>query len=88
MFNLQRFGANDTVTSSSTLQLDYYFADGDTRKTSLPNPKSNLTASEVKTAEATLKTTQAFVGDKNNGVFVGISQAQIVDKTKVDLDLT
>lgn len=88
MFNIQLFGDNDTVTSSYELKLAYDFTDGDTRTTTLPNPKSNLTSDAVITASNTLQETQAFVGDKNNGAFDKIKSASIVSKTRRKLDLS
>ncbi len=77
----------DTLTSSSELKLNYLFADGDTRATSLANPRNNLTAADVQSASSVLQATQAFVGDKNNGAFVRIDSAIIKQSTKRLLDL-
>lgn len=88
MFDVQRFGDNDTVTSSYELQLVYKFADGDTRTTTLPNPRANLSSDAVITASNTLNQTQAFLGDKNDGAFDEIASAVIVSKTRRKLDLS
>ena len=88
MFDVQRFGDNDTVTSSYELQLVYKFTDGDTRTTTLPNPRTNLSSDAVITASNTLNQTQAFLGDKNDGAFDEIASAVIVSKTRRKLDLT
>lgn len=88
MFNLQLFGTNDTLTSSKELKLTYAFADGDTRITNLPNPRTNLTATNIQSTAEVLATTQAFVGDKNSAAFTGITSAVIVEQTKRKLDLT
>ncbi len=77
----------DTVTSSYELKLDYYFADGDNRMTTLNNPRSNLTRADIESATSVLKTTQAFVGDKNNAAFETIRSAVIIEQTKRSLDL-
>lgn len=86
MFDLQRF--DDTLTSSRELKLLYEFEDGDTRTTTLPNPKTNLTATDVATCSTTLANTQAFVGDKANAAFTKISSAIIVNQTRRELDLS
>lgn len=88
MFNLQMFGDNDTVTSSSNVKLVYWFEDGDTRATTLPNPKATLTSAEVESCSSVLRATQAFVGDKNNAPFYTIYKASIVDSTRIDLDIS
>lgn len=77
----------DTVTASQELKLDYQFADNDTRLTSIPNPRSNITDSDIKAVAATLYDTQAFVGDANNGAFATITSAKIIEKTVTKLDL-
>lgn len=86
--DLQLFGTDDTISSGRDLKLDYSFADGDTRMTTIPNPRSNLTAANILTAASELKVTQAFVGDKNNGAFDTISSATIVEWTRTKLDLS
>lgn len=88
MFDLQLFGVNDTVTSSYDLKLHYKFDDDDTRTTSLPNPRSNITWSDIADVASELYTTQAFVGDKNNGAFETITSAVYVEETRRYLDLT
>lgn len=87
-FDVQAFGDNDTLTSSRELKLDYLFSDGDTRTTSLPYPKTNLTAAQINSASQTLADTQAFVGDKNNGAFVKIQSAYMLETTRRKLDLS
>ena len=87
-FNLQLFGDNDTLTSSRELKLEYLFTDGDTRTTSLPNPKTNLTGAQINAVSQTLATTQAFVGDKNDAPFSKIQTAKIVETTRRKLDLS
>lgn len=78
----------DTITSGRDLKLDYSFADGDTRMTTIPNPRNNLTTTDILTAASELKVTQAFVGDKNNGAFDTISSAVMVEWTRRKLDLS
>lgn len=86
--DLQLFGENDTITSGRDLKLDYKFTDGDTRLTSIPNPRNNLTSANILTAASELKVTQAFVGDKDNGAFDTISSATIVEWTRTKIDLS
>lgn len=86
--DLQLFGDNDTMTGGRDLKLIYSFADGDTRTTTIPNPRNNLTAADILTAASELKVTQAFVGDKDNGAFDTISSAVQIYWTKYQLDLS
>lgn len=86
--DLQLFGSNDTITSSQELKLNYKFADDDTRLTTLPNPKSDLVATDIEAVAATLYETQAFVGDKDNGAFATITSAAIVQKRTTKFDLS
>lgn len=89
MFDIQRFGENDTVTSSSELNLVMEFYDSDNRTIKLDNPKATLTAAEVNSVVSWFKTNQPLVGDKTNSAsIVGASHCEIVDKTTVNLDLT
>ena len=78
----------DTIKSSAELKLVANFYDGDTRTLTFVNPLADLAASDVKTAEATTKTTQAIIGDKTGAAFVGFGSAKTVTKTQTDLDLT
>ena len=89
MFDVQLFGSNDTVTSSSELNLVMEFYDSDNRTIKLDNPKSTLTAAEVNSVVNWFKTNQPLVGDKTNSAsIVGASHCEIVEKTTVNLDLS
>lgn len=87
-FSIQLFGDNDIVTSSRELKLDYLFTDGDNRTTSLPNPKTNLNATQINSVSQTLADTQAFVGDKTGAPFSKIQSAYILETTRRKLDLS
>lgn len=78
----------DTVTSSRELKLDYRFTDLDTRTTSIPDPKDDITKSDIQTLAGVLAQTQAFVGDKNNAPFETITSAKVVEQTRTQLDLS
>lgn len=81
-------GANDTITSGRDLKLIYEFVDGDERTTTLPNPRNNLTQSDLDTATNALVTEQAFIGDKNGSAFNQIKSAEITEWTKTKFDLS
>lgn len=78
----------DTVSQSRELKLDYRFQDLDTRTTSVPNPKNNLTKENIQTLAGVLAQTQAFVGDKNDAPFETITSAKYVEQMRTQLDLS
>lgn len=78
----------DTTSQSRELKLDYRFQDLDTRTTSVPNPKNNLTKANIQTLAGVLAQTQAFVGDKNNAPFETITSAKYVEQMRTQLDLS
>lgn len=81
-------GSNDTITSGRDLKLSYLFTDGDTRTTTLPNPKTNLTESDVTEVSFELTNSQVFVGDKAGAGFDKIEHAETTDWMKTRLDLS
>lgn len=78
----------DTASQSRELKLDYRFQDLDTRTTSVPNPKNNLTKENIQTLAGVLAQTQAFVGDKNDAPFETITSAKYVEQMRIQLDLS
>lgn len=77
----------DTIKSSSELNLDYGFYDGDTRIVKLQNPKAGLTVAEIKAAAAIAVNNAALIGDKAGAALVGLNGAKAVTKTVTKLDL-
>ena len=89
MFDIQRFGANDTVTSSSELKIVMEFYDSDNRTITMDNPIPTLTSAEVNAVVDWMKTNQPIVGDKSNSAsLVGASSCKAIDKTVTQLDLS
>ncbi len=88
MFNLQRFGSNDTVTSGSNLQFNFGFVDGDTRTVNYPNPRPDLTDNDISTFDTYIINGQYLVGDKFGASSTGINTATIIEYTRVKLDLS
>lgn len=84
-FEIQRFA--DTVISSNVANLLVDFYDGDNRTLTIDNPRSDLTASDVRAFETTLKTTQPLIGDKTGASVTGVSKCTIVEKVDVKFDL-
>ncbi len=81
-------GTNDTITSGRDLRLEYLFTDGDTRTTTLPNPRTDLTENEINLVSTTLTEDQVFIGDKDGAGFDKINHAEITEWTKTKLDLS
>lgn len=89
MFDIQRFGTNDTVTSSCEGKLKVNFYDGDDRTITFDNPREDLTATDINTVVNSWKTTQPFVGDKSNSAsLVSAESFHIITKTKTQLDIS
>ena len=88
-FDIQMFGDNDTITSSREGKLLVKFYDGDTRTITIDNPKTNLTATQIKSFVSTnLVATQPLIGDKTGASLVGAESFKIIDKSDRKLDLT
>lgn len=77
----------DTVKTTKELKFESMFVDGDTRTFSVKNPKSNITNADIVELNNYIGTNQILVGDKYGGRFGRITQASVVDKTTVTLDL-
>ena len=77
----------DTIKSTSELSLRFSFGANDDRLITLPNPRPDLTASEIKAVGKKFSDNNILIGDKNGDSCTGISQAYIKDKTTTKLDL-
>lgn len=88
MFEIQRFGDNDTIVSSNEGILLVNFYDSDDRTIKVDNPKSNLTASEINAVVDWMKQNQPIIGDKTGASVVGAKSFDIVEKTTIHLDIT
>lgn len=86
MFDIQLFA--DTVTSSADLKINWAFADGDSRMTTAPNPKSNITAQQVQAVIDNAVTNGLLIGDKAGAALTGVVQVYTENQTKTKLDLT
>lgn len=89
MFEIQRFGDNDVVTSTREGKLLVKFYDGDTRTITIDNPKNNLTAATINAfVSNNLVATQPLIGDKTGASLTGAESFKIIEKTDRKLDLT
>ena len=78
----------DTVKSASELKFVWNFFDGDDRTETIPNPKDDLTPTDLKNFAAWCAANNPVIGDKTGAAVVGIKSAAATDKTTLDLDLT
>lgn len=77
----------DTRKETYVLKIKLGFADGDTRTINLDNPKNNLQASEVHQVSEFIKNNNLLLGDKYGADSAGILYADIVESTKITLDI-
>lgn len=77
----------DTTTQSQELKIESMFVDGDTRTFNVKSPKSNISQNDIAELNTYMQTNNILVGDKYGGRFGKITQASIIDKTTVTLDL-
>lgn len=77
----------DTIKTASEVKYNFNFFDGDTRLVTMDNPRSDLTASDVKQLGAWAKINNPIIGDKGGASCTGIGEAYTVKKTTTNLDL-
>lgn len=77
----------DTVKSSADLKINWAFADGDTRMTTAPNPKTGITQQEVQAVIDNAVTNNLLIGDKAGAALTGVVQVYTENQTKTQLDL-
>lgn len=85
MFDIQRFA--DTVESSSVLQTKFTFADEDTRTVNIPDPRSDIDATEIQELSEWVVANNVLLGDVGLATSTGIESAIIVGTTRVRLDI-
>ena len=85
MFDIQKFA--DTVTSATNLKVEWGFDDGDTRIFNLPEPRNDITDSDVAALNTWVAANQPIVGDKYGSSTTGINSAIKVDTTRTKIDL-
>ena len=77
----------DTRKETYILKIKLGFGDGDTRTINLDNPKNNLQASEIYNLSQFIKNNNLLLGDKSGADSAGILTADIVESTKITLDI-
>ncbi len=77
----------DTRKETYVLKIKLGFADGDTRTINLDNPRNDLTAAEIHQVSEFIKNNNLLLGDKYGADSAGILYADIVESTKITLDI-
>ena len=65
----------DTVKSSSILNIECVFLDGDTRTITLSNPNGNISSSDIENLEAFMKESNIIICDRDSSDFRKIKRA-------------
>ena len=79
----------DIVKTTSTLNMQLQFTDGDDRTLAVDNPDTSKNlVSLVNDLSSFIKTNQIVKGDKAGATFSKIGSAKILNKTVTVLDLT
>jgi len=77
----------DMVKTSTLLNIECVFNDGDTRTITLKNPRSNVSASDIETLENFMLENKIIIGDRDNFDFKKIRKAVKRYTTTTYLDL-
>lgn len=79
----------DTIKSTSAMQLEFSFVDGDTRTVSIddPNPSLNLGACAASIGSY-VKDNNLLIGDKAGADSKGLKTAHLVRQKTTKLDIT
>lgn len=76
---------SDMAKTTTTLNLEAEFVDGDTRSITLDNPKPDLTEQQIDALGPIM--VKCLKGDKNGALFLRWKTAKIVHKTTTQFDL-
>ena len=77
----------DKYKSTYAIKFKFGFVDGDTRTVSIDNPRQDLTAEEIHNLSQYIKNNNLLIGDKYGGDSNGILTADIIESTKITLDI-
>jgi len=76
----------DKQSTSTQLKIVAKFSDGDERTISYDNPRSDITAAEIKALDSLAS--GVLIGDKYGAPFSTFADAGIYQITQVDLDIS
>lgn len=77
----------DVIKTSTVLNIECAFIDGDTRTITLRSPKSNISSSEIESLESFMRNENIIIGDRDTSDFRKIKQAIKRETTTTYLDL-
>ena len=77
----------DVISSSTTLDIELAFVDGDTRLTKIKNPKANVTEQDIQNLNQMIRANNLIVGDRYQATFAQINYAKKVTKTTTTFDI-
>lgn len=76
----------DTIKTTKELKIENYFVDGDTRTIVYPNPRSDITSTEISELNSFIQENNLLVGDKAGATFGRINKVDRVTKTITGTD--
>lgn len=77
----------DIITTKSTLQNVFTFADNDTRTVNVDDPHDSITAADVQDWVDFAVDKKILIGDKTGAALTGIKTAKVIDATATKLDI-
>lgn len=77
----------DVITTSTRLEVEMGFADGDNRSFNLPNPLTDITSEQINGLSDWMLANQPLVGDETGADFVAITDARYVQTLTKKYDL-
>ena len=77
----------DMIKTSTVLNIECVFNDGDTRTITLKNPRSNVSASDIENLESFMLENKIIIGDRDSFDFKKIRKAVKRETTTRYLDL-
>ena len=77
----------DRIKTSTSLNIECVFNDGDTRTITLKNPRSNVSSSDIESLESFMLENQIIIGDRDGFDFKKIRKAVKRNTTTTYLDL-
>lgn len=78
---------SDMITTSTYLDIDCYFVDGDSRKLKIKNPTDTITAEDITSLNSFIAANNLLVGDKTGAAFGRIVKASKVETSTTTLDI-
>lgn len=78
---------SDTVTTSTYLDIDCYFVDGDSRKLKIKNPLDTVTEANITALNSYIAANNLLIGDKAGAAFGRIVKAAKVETSTTTFEI-